>query len=53
MAALGICMHKILRIIYGMLKHDKPFDPQIDAANQKRNTRIEKSVHPTKAYFVL
>ncbi len=38
MAAIGICMHKILRIIYGMLKHNKPFDPQIDRANRCRNT---------------
>ncbi len=43
MAALGICMHKILRIVYGMLKHNKPFDPQIDAANQHRCIREEKS----------
>jgi transposase len=35
MAAMGICMHKILRIIYGMLKHNKPFDPQIDMANRQ------------------
>ena len=41
MAALGICMHKILRIVYGMLKHNKPFDPQIDVANQQRCGRIE------------
>ncbi len=39
MAAMGICMHKILRIIYGMLKHSKPFDPNIDIANQQRNKK--------------
>ena len=39
MAALGVCMHKILRIIFGMLKHDKPFDPEIDKQN-RNNTRI-------------
>jgi hypothetical protein len=37
MSAMGICMHKILRIIYGMLKHKKAFDPQIDIANQHRS----------------
>ena len=37
MAAMGICMHKILRIIYGMLKHNKPFDARIDIANRKRS----------------
>ena len=37
MAAIGLCMHKILRIIYGMLKHGKPFDPQIDLGNRQRS----------------
>ncbi|MBD3345725.1 MAG: IS110 family transposase [Chitinivibrionales bacterium] len=35
MAALGVCMHKILRIIYGMLKTNKPFDPVVDEKNRK------------------
>lgn len=35
MAAIGVCMHKILRIIYGMLKHQKPFDPQVDINNRQ------------------
>ena len=43
MAAMGICMHKILRIIYGMLKHKKPFDPQIDTANKQRSVRTRKA----------
>jgi transposase len=44
-AALGVCMHKIIRIIYGMLKHSQPFDPQIDRANRKKqNTQDEKKV---------
>jgi len=53
MAALGICMHKILRIVYGMLKHNKPFDPQIDIANRQRNTRTEndKTVKVTDRRF--
>jgi transposase len=36
MAAIGLCMHKILRIVYGILKHNKPFDPEIDRQNQQR-----------------
>jgi transposase len=44
-AALGVCMHKIIRIIYGMLKHNKPFDPKIDRKNrEKQNTQGEKKV---------
>ena len=39
MAAIGICMHKILRIIYGMLKHNTPFNAQIDKDNQCRNSQ--------------
>jgi transposase len=36
MDAIGVCMHKIVRIIYGMLKNNKSFDPEIDKANRKR-----------------
>jgi transposase len=36
MAALGVCMHKILRIIYAMLKNNTAFDPGIDRLNQER-----------------
>lgn len=36
MDAIGICMHKILRIIYGMLKNNTAFEPQIDQRNRKR-----------------
>jgi transposase len=43
MAAMGILMHKILRIIYGMLKHNKPFDPRIDIANSHRNVPAKKA----------
>ena len=37
MAAIGVCMHKILRIVYGMLKHKTFFDPNIDKANQAKS----------------
>lgn len=36
MVAIGLCMHKILRIIYGMLKNNTPFNPAIDLANRER-----------------
>jgi len=35
--ALGVCMHKILRIVYGMLKNNTPFDPRIDQRNREKN----------------
>jgi transposase len=47
MDAIGICMHKILRIIYGMLKNNTAFDPQIDDKNRKRPIRPKNS-GPTK-----
>jgi transposase len=43
MAAMGICMHKILRIIYGMLKHNRKFDPDIDRANRRNGIQSKKS----------
>lgn len=49
-AALGVCMHKIIRIVYGMLKHNKPFDPEIDRRNRKKqNTEGEKKVCRNKS----
>lgn len=36
MDAVGVCMHKILRVVYGMLKNRMPFDPQIDKNNRKK-----------------
>ena len=32
-AALGAIMHKITRIIFGMLKNRKEYDPQLDIKN--------------------
>lgn len=40
-------MHKILRIIYGMLKHQAPFDPQQDLRNRQRSVR-KASEMPSK-----
>ncbi len=41
-SALGVCMHKVLRIVFGMLKHQKEFDPEIDRQNRNK-TRIVKN----------
>jgi hypothetical protein len=51
MAALGLCMHKILRIIYGMLKHNRPFDENIDRTNQLRKSkRVIKKISKRRRY---
>lgn len=44
MAAIGYCMHKILRIVYGMLKHNKAFDPDIDRKNREREKKRKQSI---------
>ncbi len=36
MAALGAVMHKILRIIYGMLKNNTAYNPNIDKNNSQK-----------------
>jgi len=41
MCAIGIIMNKILRIVYGMLKNNKKYDPLIDKAN--RSKKVERS----------
>lgn len=48
MAAIGLCMHKILRIIYGMLKHNKAFDPEIDRKNREKPSRPRTRVNRDK-----
>jgi len=51
MAAIGLCMHKILRIIYGMLKHNQPFDENIDRRNQyKKSKRKIKKISKKRRY---
>lgn len=35
--ALGVIMHKLLRIIWGVLTSQTAYDPQIDQDNQKKN----------------
>ncbi len=42
-AAMGAIMHKILRIIYGMLKNRKSFDPQIDRNNRMKIRVVKQS----------
>ncbi|MDO8947358.1 MAG: transposase, partial [Desulfocapsaceae bacterium] len=48
MAAIGLCMHKIARILYGILKNNKPFDPEIDRQNRQRSPEEKTTVRPDK-----
>ena len=42
MDAIGVCMHKILRIVYGMLKNNQPFDPEIDRRNREKHLHTKQ-----------
>lgn len=46
MVAVGISMHKTLRILYGLLKHRRPFDPEID----RRHRAQRRAEQPSAAY---
>ena len=48
MAAIGLCMHKTIRIIYGMLKHNTAFDPEIDHRNREKMVQHNRSVNKDK-----
>lgn len=37
--AIGIIMHKMLRIMWGMLTHQRPYNADIDKKNQQHTTR--------------
>ena len=43
MDAIGVCMHKTLRILYGMLKNGTPFNPTVDEAHRKKPTTRRSS----------
>jgi transposase len=44
MAAIGLCMHKTIRIIYGMLKNNTDFNPETDRKNRQRSKPIKRRV---------
>jgi transposase len=46
MAALGAVMYKILRIVYGMLKNNTPFNPDIDKANREKHDNNNNQIKP-------
>lgn len=40
--AMGVVMHKLLRIIYGVLKHKTPFNAATDELNQQRSAEKQQ-----------
>ena len=41
--ALGVCMHKILRIIYGMLKNKENYNPEKEKSFIRKSQKSQKS----------
>lgn len=52
MAAIGVCMHKTLRILYGMLKSGLPFDPDVERRHRQRThtRKPNTAVRRTRRY---
>jgi len=42
LGAIGACMHKLLRIIYGVLKNQQPFNAEVDRKNQEKKRKEAK-----------
>lgn len=53
MAAMGVCMHKILRIVYGMLKNKKAFDAEIDKRNANRSVNKQAEKNQQKNAYIV
>ena len=49
MAAIGCVMHKILRIVFGMLKNKQRFDPDIDKNNREKSVPKKLSIKVNKS----
>jgi len=47
-SALGVLMHKLIRMIYGMLKNNSPYDPGVDQLNQQETKSPEANLEPVK-----
>ena len=41
--AIGVIMHKLTRVIFGILKSNKPFDPQVDLNNRNKKLQQQKN----------
>lgn len=48
MAALGVVMHKIIRIVFGMLKNKKNYDPDVDKKNREKSVPKKTSIKISK-----
>jgi len=42
--AMGVVMHKLLRVVYGILKHQTPYNPAIDRQNQENAENVREEI---------
>ena len=47
---MGVLIHKILRIIYGMLKNNTPYNPGYDLQCQQKNIAWQKQPDDKEKY---
>jgi len=50
MAAIGKIMHKIMRIIYGMLRTQTAYDPAIDQFNRNKEIKVKQKINNWEDY---
>ena len=48
-AAICVCIHKLIRIAYGILKSGIPFDPAIDERNRQNSLKPDEKVMTDKS----
>jgi hypothetical protein len=41
---MGVVMHKLLRIVYGILSHQTPYDPAIDRQNKENAEKVREEI---------
>lgn len=50
--AIGVVMHKLLRVVYGILAHQNPYDPEIDKANRRRARQKQQVEQGNKGQLI-
>ncbi len=46
--AIGVIMHKLLRVVWGMLTSNEPYDKQVDLKNQAKNIKTQTTKETTE-----
>lgn len=46
--AIGVVMHKLLRVVYGVLRHQRAYDPEIDRENRRQAWQKQRAAQQEK-----